>query len=270
MKGMNITSGLSTAFRKNCLHYLQEALGLGIFMASACYFGAMLYAPQSPWYYLVPGSLYRDLYMGIAMGCTALLIFYLPLTATSGAHINPAVTLAFVKLGRMNRYDALFYILFQFAGAIAAVQLMQWYLGTVLTGAPVNTVVTIPGKPGIAWAAITELLISFLTMSMVLFTASGKRLKKYTRLFAAILVCTWVVVAGPVSGFSMNPARTFASAWAANTWTAWWIYLLFPVAGMLLAAECYVQVQRARQGSPSVTQVQRRKKKISEPLEFVL
>jgi aquaporin Z len=242
--GLRGTARLSAAFRKNYVHYLQESLGLGLFMVSACFFGAMLYAPQSPWYHHIPVSVSRDVCMGLAMGATALFIFYAPFTAPSGSQINPAVTLSFLRLDKMCRYDALFYILFQFTGATAAVKLMQWCMGTLLSAEPVNTVVTVPGRHGIAWASITELVISFLTMSMVLFTSASHRYKKYTRVTAACMVCTWVILAGPVSGFSMNPARTFASSIAAGIWTGWWIYLVFPLAGMLLAAEFYLLVQR--------------------------
>ena len=94
---------------------------------------------------------------------------------------------------------------------------MQLLLGTTLTALPVNSAVTVPGKYGYAAAALTELLTAFVTMSTVLFTSYHEKLKKYTRLFAGCLVCTWVIVAGPISGFGMNPARSFASAFPAHT-----------------------------------------------------
>lgn len=235
---------LKTAFRKNLRHYLQEALGLGIFMISACFFSAMLFAEKSAWYHLFPGFILKNTIMGLMMGLTALFIFYSPWTAPSGAQINPAVTLTFWRLDKMCRYDALFFIIFQFIGGTAAVYLMQALMGSLLTDAPVNSATTVPGKAGTAWALVTELLIAFITMSMVLFTSNNKKLKKYTRIMAACLVCAWVMLAGPVSGFGMNPARTFASALPANNWTAFWIYLLMPVAGMLTAAEIYLLVKK--------------------------
>jgi aquaporin Z len=81
-------------------------------------------------------------------------------------------------------------------------------------------------------------------MVMVLFTSASERLKKFTRIFAGCLVCTWVIVAGPISGFGMNPARSFASALPAGIWTAFWIYLLVPVSGMLSASEVFLFVKR--------------------------
>lgn len=237
---------MKAAFKMNWRHYLQEALGLGIFMASACFFSAMLFSEKSAWYHFFPGFTARNIFMGLMMGSTALFIFYSPWTAPSGSQINPAVTLTFLRLDKMCRYDAFFFILFQFIGGTAAVYIMQLLMGDILTAAPINSAVTIPGKPGTAWALVTEFFIAFITMSMVLFTGDHKRLKRYTRIFAGCLVCCWVILAGPVSGFGMNPARTFASALPAHTWTAFWMYMFIPVAGMLTAAEGYLLVKKKK------------------------
>jgi len=94
-KGM---TQLKAAFKKNWKHYLQEALGLGIFMISACFFSAMLFSEKSSWYRAIPSFMVRNILMGLAMGITALFIFYSPITAPSGAQINPAVTLTFLRL----------------------------------------------------------------------------------------------------------------------------------------------------------------------------
>jgi aquaporin Z len=82
---------------------------------------------------------------------------------------------------------------------------------------------------------------------MVLFTSSYQRLKKYTRIFSGCFVCLYVIVAGPVSGFGMNPARSLASAIPSGTWTAFWIYAFVPVLSMLLATELFLLVQRRKQ-----------------------
>jgi aquaporin Z len=238
---------LKAAFRKNWKHYLQEALGLAIFMASACFFGAMLFSEKSAWHYIVPNDMARNILMGALMGATALFIFYSPYTAPSGAQINPAATLTFLRLGKMCRYDAVFFIIFQLIGGTMAVYMMQGMLGSVLIDPPVNSVVTTPGKQGIWGALITEFLIAFITMSMVLFTSNNNKLKRYTRVFAGCLVCTWVIVAGPVSGFGMNPARSFASAFPSGIWTAFWIYAIVPIAGMLTAAEFFLRYNHFRE-----------------------
>jgi len=254
---------VKAAFKTNWKHYLQEALGLGIFMISACFFSAMLFSEKSSWY--ISNAMLKNVLMGIAMGTTALFIFYSPLTALSGSQINPAVTLTFLRLGKMCRYDAIFFIIFQILGGTIAVYLMQTLMGSILIDAPVNSAATVPGRLGIGWAVITELFIAFITMTMVLFVSNSDRLKKYTRIFAGCLVCTWVIVAGPISGFGMNPARSLASALPANVWTAFWIYLIAPLAGMLSAAEFYLIVGRNR-----INNRLQRKNELLEPLEFLL
>ena len=263
---------LKASWKKNRKHYLQEALGLSIFMISACLFGALLEGKNSSLHHAIPGGFARTVMMGILMGSTALFIFYSPFTAPSGSQINPAVTLAFFRLGKMCHWDALFFIIFQFIGGTIAVYMMQMLMGETLTAPPVNSVATVPGKAGIWPALIMELIIAFVTMTMVLFTSDHHKLKKYTRIFAGCLVCTWVIVAGPISGFGMNPARSFASALPAHIWTAFWAYLIVPFAGMLLAAEAFLFVQRrkvnakfrSRSGFKSLA------KELSEPLEFLL
>ena len=239
-------ASLLASFRKNRIHYLQEALGLAIFMISACFFSAMLEGKDSVLHLAIPNGRVRLLIMGILMGSTALIIFYSPLTAPSGSHINPAVTLVFLRLGKICPRDAMFYILFQFIGGLIAVYLMAFLLGHPLTDRPVNYATTVPGKQGVAAAALTELFIAFIMVSMVLFTSNSERLRKSTRLIAGLLVCLNVVVAGPVSGFGMNPARTLASAIPANTYTAFWIYMIMPFTGMLGAAEFFLFFQKKR------------------------
>jgi len=237
---------MKAAFRQNRKHYLQEALGLAIFMVSACFFSAMLFSEKSLWYHSIHSEITKNVLMGILMGSTALVIFYSPWTAPSGSQINPAVTLTFLCLGKMCRYDALFFIIFQIIGGTAAVYMMQFLMGTILTNSPVNSAVTIPGKTGTWWALFAEFIIAFITMSMVLFVSHHTRLKKYTRIFSGILVCCWVIFAGPISGFGMNPARSFASAMPSGIWTSFWIYGFTPFAGMLSAAELFLFTKRKK------------------------
>jgi aquaporin Z len=252
MRAMNIRvfSGskgfmqMKASFKANWPHYLQEAFGLAIFMVSACFFGGMLEAKNTSWHLAIPNAFTRTIIMGIMMGFTAMFIFYSPFTAPSGSHINPAVTLAFLRAGKMGRWDSLFYIIFQFIGGIAAVYIMALVMGDTLTATPVNYSATVPGKYGALPAAITEFVTAFIMMAMVLFTSANEKTKTYTRVIGGCLVCLYVIIAGPISGFGMNPARTFASAVPAHTYTAFWIYMILPVAGMLMAAEIFLLKKR--------------------------
>src|SRR6266487_2920709 len=152
---------MKASFKKNRIHYLQEALGLAIFMISACFFGAVLEAKNSALHLAIHSSFARTIIMGVLMGTTALFIFYSPWTSPSGSQINPAVTLSFLRTGKMCPWDAMFFIIFQFVGGAITVYAMRMIIGTMLTAPPVNSVVTVPGKYGQWPALLTEFIIAF-------------------------------------------------------------------------------------------------------------
>jgi aquaporin Z len=147
----------------------------------------------------------------------------------------------------------MFYIIAQFIGGTLAVRGIASLLGNSLTAPPVNYAITVPGKYGIVPAAITEYIIALVTMMVVLFTTNNDNLKKFTRIFSGCLVCCWVILAGPISGFGMNPARSFASAFSAHNYTAFWIYLIVPLAGMLSAAEIFLMSSKQKKGYNNIT-----------------
>lgn len=230
---------VSRTFHEHWPEYLIEAWGLGMFMISASLFGTLLFAPTSPFPALIASDSARRACMGIAMGLTALGIVVSPWGRRSGAHINPAFTITYWRLGKVAHWDAVFYVAAQFAGGLAGVLLMIPLLGRPFTEVPVRYVVTVPGPWGAEAALIGELAIALITMTVVLNLASRPRLAPWTPYAMALLVATWVTVESPYSGFGMNPARTMASALPADDWTAMWLYLVCPIAGMLLAAELF-------------------------------
>lgn len=232
------------AFKNHWQEYLIEAWGLGVFMVSACFFGATLFHPGSP--VIEIDATVRSVLMGIAMGATAIAIICSPLGKRSGAHINPSVTLTFLRLGKIKFWDAVFYIAAQFAGGAAGVWVSWLVLGKLLEDGAVNFVVTVPGVYGASAAFIAEIVISFFMMTMILITSNSAKWSRFTPVFAGILVALYISVEAPISGMSMNPARTFGSAVAANNFTAWWIYFLAPPLAMLLAAEVFVRVKGAK------------------------
>lgn len=221
--------------------YAIEAWCLATFMLSACAFGVLLFNPASPVAAL--NTLVRTILMGIAMGSTAVAIICSPWGKRSGAHFNPAVTLTFFRLGKINREDACFYVLFQTTGGIAGVLVASFFLGDLLADSSVNFVITVPGGYGVGVAFAAEVIISFLMMTMILFTSNSLRLSRYTPYFAGALVALFIAVESPISGMSMNPARTLASAIVAGNWTATWIYFLAPPVAMLTAAEFFIRTR---------------------------
>ena len=232
--------------REHWPEYLMEAAGLGTFMVSACVFTALLWHPMSPAAAAIPDPLLRRALTGIAMGLTAIALIYSPWGKRSGAHLNPSVTLAFLRLGAVRPQDALGYILAQFGGGLAGVVLAWSVLGNVLAAHGVRYATTTPGPGGAAAAFLAEFVITFILMSVVLRVSNTPRIARYTGLCAGALVAVYITVEAPLSGMSMNPARTFASALPAGEWTAIWIYFTAPLLGMLAAGEAFVRWKGAR------------------------
>ena len=220
--------------------YLIEAAGLGFFMLSACSFATLLEHPSSSLRGAIEDPFTRRALMGLAMGLTAVVIIYSPWGQRSGAHINPAVTLTFFRLGKIDRTDALFYVTAQFCGGVSGVLLAAALLGSSLSVTMVNYVVTVPGQLGDGVAFGAELAISFGLMIVVLITTNHPRWTRYTGVFAGVLVATYITLEAPLSGMSMNPARTVGSALSAGVWDSAWIYFSAPLVGMLLASRVYV------------------------------
>ena len=232
------------ALRRHWPEYLMEAAGLGLFMMSAGLFGTLLFLPGSPTTEGLPDPMARRALMGLIMGLTALAIIYSPWGQQSGAHLNPAVTLTFWRLGKVATWDAVFYTLAQFAGGALGVLAVLSLLGALFADPPLSYLATMPGAAGVAVALLAEAVISFGLMTVILFTTNTPRLMRLTGVFAGCLVALFITFEAPLSGMSMNPARTLASALPGNLWHGLWIYFVGPTAGMLLAVEFYRLVRR--------------------------
>ena len=223
-----------------------EASELCLFMISACAFTVLLYHPASPVTKVIPSEVIRRMLMGLAMGSTAVALIFSPLGKRSGAHFNPSVTLTFLRLGKIKAWDAVFYILFQFAGGIAGVVIASLVLGMLVSHQAVNHAVTVPGPNGPATAFVAELTITFILMMVILTVSNIRQLARWAGLFAGALVAVYISIESPLSGMSMNPARTFGSAFGAQQFTSLWIYFTAPPLGMLLAAEVYKRIKSSR------------------------
>lgn len=219
--------------------YLMEAIGLGLFMLSAGLVATLLEHPASPVRHALPSAFGRRALMGAAMGLTAVAIIHSPMGRRSGAHINPAVTLAFLRLGKITTADAAFYVAFQCLGGITGALLVAGLLGERFTLPPLSAIATVPGPAGPAAAFTVEAAMAFVLMLTVLVTSGNARWMRLTGLCAGSLVALFITAAAPLSGMSINPARTLASAVAGGVWTQAWIYALAPPLGMLLAAETH-------------------------------
>jgi aquaporin Z len=225
----------SEALRRNWPEYLIEAFGLGSIMLVSVTAVTVLEVPLVPALGMLD-PLARRALAGLAIAGTVVTLVYSRWGRRSGAHFNPAVTLTFLLLGKVRPRDAVFYTAAQVAGGLAGLQIARLLLGEVITRPPVRWIVTVPGRAGTGGAFAAELLCAFLLMSVVLALGGVPRLAKLTGLAAGSLIFCYILFEAPISGFSLNPARSFASALPSGVWMAFWIYVLAPPLGMLLAA----------------------------------
>jgi aquaporin Z len=237
-------AAIRRALRAHWPEYLIEAWALGSFMLSAAFFVTLLEYPASPLHGLVADPFLRRVLIGIAMGLTAVALIHSPWGQQSGAHMNPAVTLSFLWLGKVKPIDAAFYIVAQFAGGTAGVLLAAGIAGAPFTGHPVNRVATTPGETGPGIAFLAEAAISALMMLAVLTVSNTPRLARWTGVVAGCLVALFIAFEAPLSGMSMNPARSFASAAPGGLWQDLWIYFSAPVLGMLAGAQIHLLLGR--------------------------
>ncbi len=159
----------------------------------------------------------------------------------SGAHINPAVTLAFTVTRHFPRRDVPGYLLAQLSGAAAASLVTKGLYGNVA-----HLGATLPTH-GAGQAVALEGILTFFLMFVIMSVATDVRAVGEA---AAIAIGGYVALAatfaGPIAGASMNPARSFGPALVSNDWTAWWVYWLGPIAGALAGAFAYQLVRTGK------------------------
>jgi aquaporin Z len=196
--------------------------------------------PNSPIGHLIHSAIFRRALMGVLVGSSVIAIIMSPWGRQSGGHFNPAITLTFFRLGKLAFWDTLLYVIAQFTGAVGGVGLAVY----LLRGAPkhpsVHFAVTIPGIFGNVGAFLGEITISYVLMTVILASSDRKTVARFTPYLVGFLYTTFIILESPLSGMSMNPARTFGSAVRARYWQAFWIYLLAPTLGMLAAAQSFL------------------------------
>jgi aquaporin Z len=187
---------------------------------------------------------YNALVVAPALMVAAIILF---MGTVSGAHLNPAVSVAFAARGNFPWKRVPAYIVAQFLGAALAT-LLLW----ALIGKQGSAGLTLPGDHiSTVTAMLWELVLTTGLVSVILGTASGAQ---QIGPLAAVGVASYIALAGmwgsPVSGASMNPARSLGPALVLGDWTSWWAYLAGPVAGALIAVGI-AYVLRGRGGGRS-------------------
>ncbi len=229
---------LLETLRRHWPEYAVEAGFLAVFVLVAGVVSAWLLSPSGPGAAALPNLAVRRLLAGLAMGLALMAMIYSPWGRRSGTHLNPAITLAYLRLGKIGRWDALFYTLAQVAGGVVAVTLLRGG-APLLSAAPPSLLSTSIG-PSNQWAAfLTEFVLSGTAMLLILFTSNHASWFRWTGTLYSLLVVAIVAGAAPLSGFGMNIARLLAVDASGDLASANWLNLLPPLLGMQLAVEAY-------------------------------
>ena len=234
--------------KKHWKVYLMEACGLAGFVIGAGLLTILLEHPDLPVMQSKFGNyaMLRRIPLGIIMGAYITVVALL-FGKKSGAHINPAVTWTFYRLGKIDKLQAILYTVAQFAGAIFAAQLLKLTVGKWFAHPLINFAITEPKPPhGSMSAFIAEFIISFIIMLMVLLASSSKRFEKFVAILSGVLIAIYIIIEIPFSGMSLNPARSFTAALAGNKWEHLWIYFAAPIPAMFVAGEVYREWKQNR------------------------
>lgn len=230
---------MKSSLREHWPEYLIEIALLAVFMVSVGVLVTVFEAPRSLLYSLIPNTTLRIVLLATSVSTVLGLLIQSPWGKRSGAHMNPAITIAFLRLEKIHPWDALFYVLAQAMGGTLGIALVAWAMGSPFTDPPVQYAVTVPGPAGEIVAFMAETLISFLLMATILICVSSPRLMRFTALAIGVLVDVLIIIEAPLSGTSMNPARTLASAVPGMMWQHIWVYLAGPPLGMFVAAQLH-------------------------------
>ena len=226
---------MTRSLRRHWPHYLAEATGSAIFLAVSSTAAVVFRHPNSAVAQaLGPSELVQRTGLALVMGGLVMAMAYSPWGQRSGAHFNPAVTLGFWQLGHIRTADALWYVLFQFAGALAAgfamFHLLQPWFG--YPAIHYNVTRPIDGDYGWLWALGAETSFSGVFMLLLLRALHSARFKDRVGVLAGIMLAVFIVAEAPVSGMSLNPARSMGTAVAAGLAPALWVYFAGPLLAM--------------------------------------
>ena len=213
--------------------FLSELIGTALLVLVGLSLVILMFGAGTPMARLIPSEGLRRLITGFLFGTTGACIALSPVGKVSGAHINPAVTLAFRVMGRLDLETTLGYVGAQLVGAIVgSLPLLLWgAMGTsVAFGA------TFPG-PGttLSTALVGEAITTFAMVALLAVFLGFRTIRRFTPAIFPPLYAIMVWAEAPISGTSTNPARSLGPSVISGQWQGWWIYWVGPIIGMLLA-----------------------------------
>lgn len=213
--------------------FFAELIGTALLVLGGLSIVIVMFGDGSPAVRLVPSEPLRMMLTAFLFGTIGSAIALSWVGRESGAHINPAVTMSFWLMHKLDLRAAAGYIVAQLLGAwLGALPLLAWgAMGrSVLFGA------TIPGKgysDGVV--LLGEVVTTFGLIATLCIFLGFRHLRRYTPFVIPFLYAIMVPLEAPISGTSTNPARTFGPAVISGRWDGWWIYWIGPMVGMVIA-----------------------------------
>jgi aquaporin Z len=213
--------------------YWAELWGTAILVSAGVSVVIAMFGRGSPAADLLPDEGARRLVTGFLFGLVGALVTISPLGRVSGAHINPAVSIAFLAEGKLAPRDALGYVAAQLVGGLVAIPpLRAW--GDMGRSVRYGATIPRPGDPA-WWPLLGEVGVTYALVTLIFVMASHRRTRRFTPWSIPPLFAVMVWLEAPLSGTSANPARSLGPAVLAGSLSSMWIYVLGPTVGALLA-----------------------------------
>jgi len=213
--------------------FFSEVIGTAVLIFAGLSLVIFMWGEGTPMARIVPDGMVRSAITGFLFGCLGGGIALSRVGTESGAHINPAVTIGFWMMRKLDTRAAAGYIVAQMLGAgLGALPLLAW--GAM--GRSVAFGATLPGN-GYATSSVLmgEVLTTFALVTTLFVFLAFRHLRRYTPFTMPLLYGVMVPLEGHLSGTSTNPARSFGPSLISGQWDGWWIYWLGPMVGMLVA-----------------------------------
>jgi len=217
--------------------YIAEFVGTALILTIGLSAATLDFAGVSPVARHIPSAALRRLITGSIFATAGALVVYSRLGRRSGGHFNPAVTLAFHRLGKITTRDAVAYVAAQSLGAMLGAFVVWLVWGAWARSVHVGA--TVPGPHGRTVAFVAEFIMAFLLLTLILQFVAHMHIARWTPVVAGVLAATLVVLVAPISGTSINPARSLGPAVWGHELGVFWIYLLAPPLGAVLATVLY-------------------------------
>jgi aquaporin Z len=219
--------------------WLCEYAGTAILLLGGLSAVFLDFGPDSPIAPHVTSTSTRLLLTGLLFAGTGSLVALSPIGRHSGAHLNPAVTVAFWTQGKVHPHDLAGYVVAQSLGALTACICLRFVWGHTARVLHLGT--THPGRhfSGVDAVGLETLMTATLVLTIFFFT-SEVRTARWTPLATWLLIAALVWQGAPYTGTSLNPVRSLGPALVAPDLACWWVYLVGPLAGALLGAGIFV------------------------------